>query len=130
MKNSSSTFTSIYKVPELEYHSIIQFIKQFGPIDGNTPETIIWLMLERINKIPPNIEAKQKTEKVENVPVEHEYTKKEIVELFKDKLGLEDIAKFMEENYKKEEFKEADWNKTEITEEVIKRLQGIREDLT
>ena len=123
MKNFSSTYTTIFTVPELKYTALAAQIKNFK-LDGNTPNDVCWLALRRIAQLPEITEAPKRPSKLPPKE-EKEFSKKEVINYVKDTLGLEEISKFINDTYREDKFNKIDWNNTEISEEEIRRLQGI-----
>jgi hypothetical protein len=123
MINSNSTKTSIFDVPELKYTALAAQIKAFK-LDGNTPSDVCWTALRRIAQLPEEL---PKSERKSKIPLkeEPEFNKKEVINYIKETLGLEELSKFVDEVYKESNFKGVSWDKTEISDEQIRRLQGI-----
>ena len=123
MTNFSSTYTSIFAVPELKYTALAAQIKAFK-LDGHTDSATCWLALSRIAQLPEKIELPERPNK-RPPKEEKEFSKKEVIDYVKDTLGLEELSKFINNTYKESTFKNVNWDNTNVTDEEIRRLQGI-----
>lgn len=129
MSNYSSSYTTIFNVDELKNTPLSRQIKDFK-LDGNTPKEVVWLALERISKIEqPKTATKIKKNDFGDFLDKKELTKQDIVNYLKDYIGNEQIAKFVDENYNEKDFNKINWQQLNITEEQIKRLQGINPNI-
>lgn len=121
MRNTSSSYTSIFEVEGLKDTQQAKFLKKVS--DLLLPKEVFWLYFRRFHGVPELIKSEENNQK--KITEAKEFSKEDVIEYFKDNLGLAEIAEFVNKNYQPVKFNNVNWTNTEITEEEIMRLQGI-----